>query len=58
MIEFSHQVARMNCTGVEVVGAFIYCYDSNEKNQCFKKLNSIFNRVFPQFEENDSDEEE
>lgn len=48
----------MNCTGIEVLGLFVYCYDSNEKHASLKKLTSIFNRVFPSKEYDDSDSEE
>lgn len=36
----------MLCTGIEILGLFLYCYDTHEKQAAQKKLNSIFNRIF------------
>jgi hypothetical protein len=38
----------MLTTGIEVLGIFVYCYDINEKNQNFKKLNHLMCNLFSQ----------
>ena len=48
----------MLTTGIEIVGMFVYCQNSDQKNQGFKKLNSIMNRLFIPDEDDDYLEEE
>jgi hypothetical protein len=43
---------------LEVLGLFVYTYDSQEKNGCFKKINSIMNRMFVPEHDDEIEEEE
>lgn len=47
----------MLSTGIEVLGLFVYCYDTNEKTNAYKKLNSVMNRIFAEEEDDDKTEE-
>jgi hypothetical protein len=40
-------------TGIDVIGLFVYCNDSSEKNAAFKKLNVIMNNMFSGEEEDE-----
>lgn len=45
-------------TGIEVLGIFVYCYSTDEKNACMKKINTIMSNTFSHDEDEETKEGE